>query len=299
MAQTSKYYNVYAEVIANYVAPLQASEYFSVYSEVLANRVAGSHISVYGNVYSEVLGDYNALAKKLVLDALWVEVLHSQQAKVVGPTDMVAFHEVQFPANVAYGSQGGPTRKTEIITLDNGDEHRNSPWADSRRMWQVNYGVKSYDDLYDIIEFWEARQGPLHGFRFKDWLDYTSMGPQDTPTASDQNIGTGDGATTVFQLTKTYSSGGYNYIKTIVKPVSGTVLIYVNGSDPGGWTVDTTTGLVTFGSAPSVSDAITAGFEYDIPVRFQDDSITFSMDDFLAGSLPDINVVELKYNNLT
>ena len=103
------------------------------------------------------------------------------------------FHEVRFPAALSVGSSGGPERRTEIVTLSNGFEERNSPWAHSRRRYDAGLGVRSLDDLAEVIAFFEARHGQLYGFRWKDWTDYKSCAPSAAPRRTDQVLGTGDG----------------------------------------------------------------------------------------------------------
>ena len=202
------------------------------------------------------------------------------------------FHEIRFPTAIAFHSGGGPERKTEIVTLGSGFEERNAVWANSRRRYDVGYGVKTLDDLHAVIAFFEARMARLTGFRLKDFADFKSCAPGTDVTAADQAIGTGDGATTVFKLAKTYASGPSSWTRTIKKPVDGTVRIAVNGMavTP---TVDTTTGLVTFVTAPASGAAVTAGFEFDVPVRFDTDSLSINLSDFAAGDIPSIPLVEI------
>lgn len=210
----------------------------------------------------------------------------------------MAFHEILFPTNIGYGSTGGPTRKTEVITLDSGAEQRNSPWSASRHMYNVAYGVKTYDNLMTVKAFWENRQGPLNGFRFRDFSDYKSCNPQQTVTKTDQILqGTVNSSNKIFQIVKLYTDAAGNYTRTIWKPVSGTVLIADNGTlktETTDYTVDYTKGIVTFVTAPVTGHAMTCGFQFDIPVRFQDDKITINLEDFAAGQLDPILLVELK-----
>ncbi len=119
---------------------------------------------------------------------------------------LIPFHEVRFPTAIAFGASGGPERRTDIVALGSGHEERNSRWADSRRRYNAGYGVKSLDDLHAVIAFFEERRGRLYGFRWKDRADWKSCAPGGTPAATDQAIGTGDGAMTAFQLVKTYGS---------------------------------------------------------------------------------------------
>lgn len=207
----------------------------------------------------------------------------------------MAFHDVRFPDNISRGARGGPSRRTQIVELASGDEERNASWADSRRRYDVSYGVRRADDLASVVAFFEARNGRLHGFRFKDWSDYKSCAPSAAPAALDQLIGTGDGATTAFQLAKSYASGAQSWSRAITKPVAGTVLIAVNGVvQPTGWLADYSTGIVSFASAPAAGAAIRAGFEFDVPVRFDSDTLDVTLDIERLGSITSIGLVEIR-----
>ncbi len=209
----------------------------------------------------------------------------------------MAFHEVRFPANLSFGSVGGPERRTEVVALTNGFEERNTPWAEARRRYDAGIGLRSLDDIAALIAFFEARQGQLHGFRWKDWADYKSARPSAPVAFDDQLIGLGDGLTAGFQLAKTYASGGVSQVRMIRKPVAGTVRIGLQGDELQEgvhWAVDPGTGIVTFASPPAVGERITAGFEFDVPVRFDTDRIQVSVASFQAGDVPQVPVVEVR-----
>ena len=209
----------------------------------------------------------------------------------------MGFHEVRFPANLGFGSTGGPQRRTDIVTLANGFEERNTPWAQSLHHYDAGLGLRSLDDVQALIAFFEARGGQLYGFRWKDWADWKSCLPSADPAPTDQVIGTGDGVTRVFALAKTYLSGEQSYTRVIAKPVAGSVLAAVQGvplRETIGFTVDAATGLVTFTDAPDVGVTITAGFAFDVPVRFDTDRISISISNFQAGHVPSVPVVELR-----
>ena len=207
----------------------------------------------------------------------------------------MSFHEVRFPSTLSYGSSGGPERRTEIATLGSGFEERNSPWGHSRRRYDAGYGVRDLNDLHAVIAFFEARHGRLYGFRFKDWLDWKSRPPLDEVSPLDQNIGVGDGERTAFQLVKRYVSGAQSYTRPIHKPVAGTVRVAVDGVEiTSGWSVDATTGLVTFDVAPAPGAVVSAGFEFDVPVRFDTDRLDISLSRFRAGEIPHIPMIELR-----
>src|SRR6056297_525727 len=116
----------------------------------------------------------------------------------------MGFHEIRFPANLSFGSNGGPEWHTDVVTLANGYEERNTPWAHSRRRYDAGVSMRSLDDLETLISFFEARRGQLFGFRWKDWADFKSSQPSREVDYRDQLIAVGDGETTAFQLVKTY-----------------------------------------------------------------------------------------------
>lgn len=209
----------------------------------------------------------------------------------------MGFHEVRFPASLSFGSVGGPERRTEIVTLANGFEERNTPWAHSRRRYDAGVGLRSLDDVEALIAFFEARRGQMFGFRWKDWADYKSCAASKTVGPQDQLIGHGDGVRTVFALTKTYLSGAESYVRPVAKPVVGTVRVAVAGDpkvDTEEFWVDPATGAVTFAVPPDLGTAVTAGFEFDVPVRFDTDRIQTSVASFQAGDVPNVPVLEVR-----
>ncbi|MFN3292500.1 MAG: TIGR02217 family protein [Gemmobacter sp.] len=209
----------------------------------------------------------------------------------------MAFHEVRFPANLSFGSVGGPERRTEIVTLASGFEERNSPWAHSRRRYDAGLGLRSLDDVAALVAFFEARSGQLHGFRWKDWADFKSCAPKAVPSDRDQLLGLGDGRARVFGLRKAYESGDQLYWRPIVKPVAGTVRVSIAGRsmvESEAWSLDPATGRVTFADPVPEGAEVRAGFEFDVPVRFDTDRIAVSVASFQAGDVPVVPVVEVR-----
>ena len=204
------------------------------------------------------------------------------------------FHEIRFPTAISFHSSGGPERKTEIVALGSGFEERNAVWANSRRRYNAGYGVRSLDELNAAIAFFEARLGRLYGFRFKDWTDFKSCAPGAAVSPGDQSLGLGDGHTTQFQLAKTYASGPASWLRLIKKPVAGTVRVAVLGSEAtSGVSVDAASGLVSFATPPANGAVLTAGFEFDTPVRFDSDTLSVNLAGFRAGDIPNIPLVEV------
>lgn len=210
----------------------------------------------------------------------------------------MAFHEVRFPTGISLGATGGPERRTEIVVLGSGAEERNARWADSKRSWNAGYGIKGIDDLHAVIAFFEERRGRLHVFRFKDWTDFKSCAPAEAVSALDQNIGTGDGETASFQLVKTYGASFAPWSREIKKPVAGSVVVALDGLVQSGadYAVDAATGVVTFGMGhiPAEGVAVTAGFEFDVPARFDTDKLELNLSQIEAGSIPNIPIVEVR-----
>lgn len=212
---------------------------------------------------------------------------------------MPGFHEVLFPLPIGFGSSGGPERRTDIVLLASGHEERNSRWADSRRRYNAGTGVRSLDDLHALLSFFEERRGKLYGFRWRDRADWKSCDPGETPDALDQGIGIGDGATAAFQLTKTYGGSNAPHVRTIAKPVAGTVRVAVDGDEQDfgvDFAVDGATGVVTFlpEHIPADEAVVTAGFEFDVPVRFDTDRFDVNLASFEAGQVPNIPIVEIR-----
>lgn len=211
----------------------------------------------------------------------------------------MSFHEVRFPTEISRGAQGGPERRTDVVVLGSGYEERNSRWADSRRNYNAGYGVKSLDDLHAIIAFFEERRGRFYGFRWRDHTDAKSCPPSDDPAPLDQQLGIGDGATSEFQLIKTYGRAYAPWAREIKKPITGSVRVAVNGveqTESKAFLVDPARGIVTFlqGHIPTAGQTVSAGFEFDVPVRFDTDRLEINLQGFRHGAIPNIPIVEVR-----
>ena len=202
----------------------------------------------------------------------------------------MAFYESpRFPENISQGSSGGPKWVTDAVVLDSGQEQRNQRWQDPRHEYNVAYGVKDIDHLEALKQFFLRVRGRAHGFRYKDWADYKSGPVLAVPTELDQGIGVGDDSETFFQLSKTYD----DYIRLIKKPVSGTVLVAVNGAPVVPTSIDYTTGVVEITPAPANGLVVSAGFEFDGPCGFQTDTLMTQMEVFYLGAAS-VTLVELR-----
>lgn len=198
------------------------------------------------------------------------------------------FHNVLFPLALARGASGGPERRTEIVALASGGEARNAVWAGSRRRWDVGSAMTRLENLQQLMAFFEARGGQLHGFRFRDVSDDRTSAVGADVLATDQGLGVGDDARTQFDLYKDYDG----YARRIWLPVEESVRVAVNGAEVlDGYTV--ADGAVIFDIAPPLGALVTAGFRFDCAVRFGSDRLDVSLDAFGAGRVVSVPLVEI------
>jgi uncharacterized protein (TIGR02217 family) len=189
----------------------------------------------------------------------------------------------RFPDEIAYGSSGGPRWSTTVRTVKSGKTYRNQNWLYPLHGYNVLAGIKNQADYETLRQWFYAMAGRAHGFRFKDFADYKTSAYSVAVTPTDQAIGTGDGVESDFQMIKTYTIGTLTGTRKIVKPVSGTWTVAVAGATAatGDYSVATGTGIITFatGAIPATGAAVTAGFEFDVPVEFGKDIFDVSIID--------------------
>jgi uncharacterized protein (TIGR02217 family) len=211
----------------------------------------------------------------------------------------MSFHEIRFPTQISRGATGGPERRTDVVVLGSGFEERNARWAHARRAYNAGYGIRSLDDLHEVIAFFEERRGRLHGFRWKDHADFKSCPPEQSASPTDQVLGAGDGVRQTFPLVKRYGSLYAPYERPIAKPVAGSVVVAIDGTGQAegvDFDLDAVLGLVSFraGRIPAPGAVVTAGFEFDVPVRFDTDKLEVNLSGFRHGAIPSIPIVELR-----
>lgn len=204
---------------------------------------------------------------------------------------MPGFHEVRLPEDVERGAQGGPGFKTTVLPLASGHEKRNQDWTNSKGSWDISYGIQDKADFTRVLRFFMARRGRAYGFRFKDWSDYEVVR---------QQFGVADGVEVEFQLTKTYTDTVNPYVRPISKPVLAgedyPVRVWRNnvllaGAD---YAIDTTTGLITFDTPGTLGHVLEWEGEFDVPVRFDRDTFDITLQHVDAGSIPTLQIVELR-----
>lgn len=197
--------------------------------------------------------------------------------------EIAGFHNVRFPVDISYGSSGGPGFNTSIIDLASGHEQRNINWSLARAKYDAQYGVKTREQMEQVLDFFYARRGRAFGFRFKDWMDFQ---------LERQSIGVA-GGTNVLQVFKRYEPlTSHFYDRPIMKIVPGTVQIWANGVPQAANRVNIDTGVVN--TSTLAGQTIEVACEFDVPVRFDTDEIAISHDDWELMSWPSIPLVELR-----
>lgn len=207
--------------------------------------------------------------------------------------DMQAFDDVPYPLAPGRDCGVSPEFSTTVAVTASGHERRNSLWSDARLHFDVGPGIRSESELGLLIAFFRARRGSARGFRLADPFDHSSGGMTGTPAATDQPIGTGDGLTADFALVKHYGEGDDPQTRRITRPRPGTVLVAVDGTPVTGWSLGEG-GRVVFAEAPPAGALITAGFLFDVPVRFAEDRLDVSAAAFAAGEAPSVPLIELR-----
>lgn len=193
----------------------------------------------------------------------------------------MAFKEVRFPDKIAYGATGGPLHSTNVIVLGSGHEQRDARWSEALLQFNVATGIKKSADLEALIAFNRVMRGRFHGFRFKDHSDFKSVDRLAPIGPNDQSIGIGDDVDFTFQLKKLYAFGAENISRDIKKPVSGTVRVAVDTIEVFNFTVNLTTGIVTFTTLLSVSGTDIEAVEDSNGFFFS--SLTTDFSGFSAG----------------
>lgn len=212
----------------------------------------------------------------------------------IGEEDGVeAFDDVLFPLALGREASVTPRFSTQVIESQAGHEQRSSDWADARMRYDAGPGIRSEKDLAELIAFFRARRGAAKGFRFSDPLDDRSCRFGDTPSMLDQRLGIGDGVTSQFQLCKYYGSGAEAQRRVITRPVAGSILVAMDGVAASGW-VHLGKGVIAFDEAPPQGAVLTAGFRFDVPVRFAEDALEVSRATFAAGEAVSVLLVEVR-----
>lgn len=204
---------------------------------------------------------------------------------------MIAIVNQRFEPPIGFQTSGGPGWKTQIVSLTSGAEARNALWAGPLRKWQISGVPVNETASRQLIQFFNARSGTAQGFLFRDPFGYSTAEPGNSISSLDEAIGEGDGATREFQLS--LDDGGAQR-RVITRPVPGSLRVAINGVETNAFSLNDKTGILTFDTAPPAAGIITAGFEFDVPVRFEADRLELSQPANGAFQLVRLSLIEVR-----
>lgn len=214
--------------------------------------------------------------------------------RIDGEDDMQAFDDILFPLAIGREASVSPAFSTQIVESVSGHERRSSDWADARLSFDAGPGVRSEADMARLIAFFRARRGAARGFRFTDPYDDRSGAPGTAPSPIDQRLGTGDGVRAEFALTRHYGESADAQVRRITRPVAGSIRVAADGVEmTDGW-AHAGMGVIAFDTAPAAGAVLTAGFRFDVPVRFAEDRLEINRATFAAGEAPSVPLVEIR-----
>lgn len=209
---------------------------------------------------------------------------------------MNPFHDIRLPVQFGFGAQASLERRTEVLLLGSGRESRNAVWARARRRFDIGPAIQTLERATQLMEFFEARMGRLHAFRFRDFTDFAT-GPVNRPvTPFDQALAPMEGDPRRFQLRKAYRSGPGEVFRAITLPVPESLRVAVNGTEVlagRDYTLDPLSGMVTLTPVPPPAAIITAGFAFDIAVRFEADRLDIALEAPNAARAISVGLIEV------
>lgn len=209
----------------------------------------------------------------------------------------MAFRNELLPGTISSGADSTPMWQVDIARAKSGKEKRVARRSSSLRKCTVPLNIRSLNNIHEMISHFEVMNGPWYSFPLKDRLDFRSCAPETTPTATDGLLGTGDGIVATYQVRKAYVSGAFTHYRTILLPVSGTLLVSVAGvtkTETTHYTVDYTTGIITFtaGNIPTAGQLVKAGFDFHCKVRYDSNDLNTVIEAYRSGSIPSIALIE-------
>jgi uncharacterized protein (TIGR02217 family) len=207
----------------------------------------------------------------------------------------MAFHDAAlFPVEYSFGTSGGPAHETVIQQMPGGRGVYLPTVNEPVMRYEVDLSLldPEHQRLGPLIDFIRARRGSTHGFRLWDYADHSTnalhIGEISAVDATARHeIGVGDGTTTVFSLAKTYTESGESVVRRIEKPMrvaeanlftkvpylrnaTRTVWVWSDGSlqtEGVNYTLDYSTGKITFGTAPTAAKVIEWAGYFVVPVH--------------------------------
>ena len=212
------------------------------------------------------------------------------------------FHDVRLQDIVNIRAGGSLEYSTQILTTASGFEHRNGRWAQPRRRYELHFGTRRIGELRAISRFFRARKGRLHGFLWRDQLDYRSHNRASGTQATDQPMRRlrADGRVWAFYK-GLRQAPTHPKFRRIFKPLAASVRLAHRGQliSPAQYAVHAAEGVIVFAAAHARTEDVTAGFDFDVPVRFDADQLEIQLTSSAAGTCAPLALVELRLPELT
>lgn len=209
---------------------------------------------------------------------------------------MNPFHDIRLPVQFGFGAQASLERRTEILLLGSGRENRNAVWARARRRFDIGPAIQTLERATQLMAFFEARMGRLYAFRFRDFTDFASSAVNHPVTPLDQVLSPLASDPSRFQLRKAYRSGPGEVFRAITLPLAETLRVAVNGTEVragSDFRLDPLTGFVDFTTAPPNNAVVSAGFAFDIAVRFEADRLDIALEAPNAARAISVGLIEV------
>jgi uncharacterized protein (TIGR02217 family) len=199
----------------------------------------------------------------------------------------MTFHNVKLPDWFSLFATGKLVYNTEVVTNFMGYELRNTINNFSIQKYIIKNCLLSSEQFQEFSAFFRGRYGRKFSFRMRDFTDYQTL-------RAEKLLPIGNGNS--YQLIKTYDDVLNPTRRIITKPIISTIKVASNDASIDEFTVDSLTGIITMDQSIENQDSLKAKFEFDVEVRFDNDSYEYSYRSDGAIMLSDIELIEVINN---
>ncbi|MGV3617905.1 MAG: DUF2460 domain-containing protein [Fimbriimonas sp.] len=212
---------------------------------------------------------------------------------------MPVIHDVLMPQGLSEGARMVPQTKSVVVTTSSGRDEVIGLWGGIRRKWDVSKLLEDDEAREALLGFWEARDGRVYGFRFRDPFDHlcrSGYSPDGSIAHTGiEPLGTGNGAQTRFPVVKTRGDAARAVVRRILRPVGALSKAYVDGVAlaAGTYEFDEEAGELVLDVAAASGKVVGWSGVFDTPARFETDAPTFGFDYPLAVRMTGVTIIEL------
>lgn len=196
----------------------------------------------------------------------------------------MSFHDIKLPEFMEIFAYGVPEYTTYYAKSLSGREVRSCANAQHLMKYLIKDCYLSEHEFYLFNSFFKARRGKFYSFRFKDLADYK---------VQNQIIGIGDGVQKKFPLIKNYDDPIMPFDRIITRHIPSTVKLCVNNQEISAEYYDIQNGVIHFNKPLEIGDKLVANFEFDVEVRFNNDSFAYTHRSDGSIQLSNVELVEV------